>query len=136
MPGLLSLVLASSACAAQYVLRPSAESDGGYTVTVDHAPTSPLARSVAVPVGSIVTVTAANHKPFSVTLIGPSGIMDTVQERTWSGRLSQGGGYRLQFGPANAILPPLSVLDLVAVDDLSQVPSAGDEQAQALYPRP
>jgi len=132
----LLLPLLPALARAEYVLRPTSEADNGYTVTIDRPPSAPLGRSVAVPVGATVTVQASNHKPFSVVLIGPSGIMDTVQTRSWSARISQGGGYRLEFGPDNALYPSSSVLDFVAVDDVSQSPTGGDQLSEALYRQP
>lgn len=138
----LGLLLALSstswaACPCGYALLPTAEVDDGYTVTVDKPPTAPLGRSVAVPVGTTITVESANRKPFAVVLIGPAGIMDTSQTGKWSGRIVQGGGYRLQFGPEGSdLLAMQSVLDFVAVDDPAQAPSAGDQVSEGLYRQP
>jgi len=135
--GLLLALPATLWAAGDYTLLPTAEADDGYTVTVDKPPTAPLGRSVAVPVGTTITVESANRKPFAVVLIGPSGIMDTRQIGKWSGRIVQGGGYRLQFGPEGSDLLPLqSVVDFVAVDDPGQAPSAGDQASESLYRQP
>lgn len=131
-----ALLLVPSLAGAQYVLRPTAEADDGYTVTIDKAPSAPLGRSVAVPVGATITVTAGDHKPFSVTLIGPSGIMTADRTLHWSARISQGGGYRLQFGPDKALYPLASVVDFTAVDDVAQAPASGDQLSEGLYRQP
>jgi hypothetical protein len=111
-----------------YTLRPTEETDHGFTVTVDQQPIEHLGRTVALPSGATLTVTSSNDRRFETALIGPSGVKHGRAKRTWRTRLEQTGGYKLQFGSERDW--SLSQLDFVVTDDPASVARPGGEDRE------
>jgi hypothetical protein len=111
----LVAALAGAAAGESFPLTPTDGAASGYRVSADHAPVMTPQGVPALPPGTRLTVEAEGATGFQVFVISPKSLDAHGARHSWTGTLSEPGGYKLQFGRERQLY--LSQLDLVVTPD-------------------